>query len=717
MLRRLTLFIASRRYAVLAAWAAALVIACFACTRLPALLTNHFSLPGTDSERAETILETRFNQRTVGSFSLVVTSDGDVDARMPEIEAAAQRAVDELPTGRLVGVSVLSDKVVHAGMVSSLTSAEAKGHTEAMRKAIGQIDGTRTYLTGFAAIEHDLAPTLKADLWRGEVLIALPIAICLLMWAFGTLAFLLPLLLALVTVPVTLGLVFICAHAMELTSYVTNLVSLIGLGIAVDYSLLVVHRYREALRSGATPEVAIVQTMETAGRAVVVSGSAVAIGLALLVLLPLPFLRGFGIAGLLIPLVSVLSALTLLPALLLSIGARLDAIRLLPQRWLDARTLTEHGRWARLAHWIMRWPVSVMASATAVLLLMALPLLDLELGPGSNQDLPSALESVQGLAILTETVGAGATTPSSIVIDTGHAGGESDPAIAKAVERLNSRLREDPQVGAVYHVPGHPQFVDLSGRYLIVRVVGREDFGAASSLAFVARLRARHIPAAAFPASASVVVGGAPAAGSDFLSLVRQGFPWVMASILAVTFALLARAFRSLLLPLKAIALNLLSIGAAYGLTIVAFSWGWGVPFGLVGHRQIDAWIPVLVFAMLFGLSMDYEVFLVCRMREAWDKGLSNEDAVVSGLASTGRLVTSAGLIMCGAFAGFVAGSFVDLQQFGFTMTAAVLIDITVVRALLLPAAMKLFGRWNWYLPQSLAKLLRVSPSPLRRNV
>ena len=207
--------------------------------------------------------------------------------------------------------------------------------------------------------------------------------------------------------------------------------------------------------------------------------------------------------------------------------------------------------------------------------------------------------------------------------------------------------------------------------------------------------------------------GGGPPGGKDFIDLTYSWFPWLVLAVLVATFFLLMRAFRSIVLPLKAIILNLLSIGAAYGLLVIVFKWGAGEWIGLIGFDQIEAWVPVMLFAMLFGLSMDYEVFLVSRMREEWDNGATNEEAVVLGLTKTGRLVTAAGLIMFAAFMGLIAGSIVGLQQFGFGLAAAILIDVTIVRALLVPSAMKLFGKWNWWLPDGLARLVRVKPSPL----
>jgi RND superfamily putative drug exporter len=337
----------------------------------------------------------------------------------------------------------------------------------------------------------------------------------------------------------------------------------------------------------------------------------------------------------------------------------------------------------------------------------------LEVGPGSNEGIPRDLEAVRGYDVLAAAIGAGATAPTNIVVDTGVTGGAGAPAVRASVADLVRRLRADSQV-AVVRFEETLQHVDPTARYLRVEVVGREDYGKPESLEFVDRLRGDLVPAAGFPASATVYAGGGPPGGRDFLDLTYRAFPWLVLGVLLATFVLLMRAFRSVVLPLKAIVLNLLSIGAAYGLMVIVFKWGAGEWIGLIAYDQIEGWIPVMLFAVLFGLSMDYEVFLVSRMREEWDNGATNEEAVVLGLTNTGRLVTAAGLIMFAAFMGFVAGSVVGLQQFGFGLAAAILIDVTIVRALLVPSAMKLFGKWNWWLPTGLARVLRVEPSPLR---
>jgi len=261
-----------------------------------------------------------------------------------------------------------------------------------------------------------------------------------------------------------------------------------------------------------------------------------------------------------------------------------------------------------------------------------------------------------------------------------------------------------------------PQYVDPTGRYFHLEVIGKSEYGSPPALDFVHRLRDDIVPAARFPEGVNVYAGGGPPSGVDFLAKTYGAFPWLVAGVLILTYILLLRAFRSVLLPLKAIVLNLLSIGAAYGLLVVFFEWGGAGNLGLISFPQIEGWIPVFIFAMIFGLSMDYEVFLVSRMREEWDSGQPNEDAVSMGLAKTGRIVTAAGLVMFAAFMGFVAGSIVGLQQFGFGLAMAILIDVTIVRALLVPSAMKLFGKWNWYLPGNVARVFRVKPSPLRRD-
>jgi RND superfamily putative drug exporter len=713
-LERLTRTVIRYRWAVLGTWAVILVASLLAMSGLSDLLTNRFSLPGTDTARAEQILEDHFGQKTVGSFWIVAEGEpGSAEQLVPEVIDAARRAADVLPTGQLASAQPVSDSVVSVLITSNLEPADAKGYTDEMRTAAGDISGAELYVSGQAAIEHDLDPVFAHDLKVGELFIAIPIAFLILVFVFGTLAFVIPLLFAAAAIPATLGIVWIFANFMELTTYLQNLVMLIGLGIAIDYSLLVVYRYREELRKGGTKEDALVRTMNTAGRAVVFSGTAVGIGLALMLFMPLPFMRGFGIGGFAIPLVSIVAALTILPVLLYFLGAKLDRVRLIPKRVAERRE-AEQNMWVRLSRSIQRRPLAFATATTVLLLVLATPILALELGPGSNKGIPQNLEGVQGLNVISNAVGDGALAPTALVIDTGRSGGADSREVEEAVQRLETALRADPEVAAVnFSYTGGPQFVDQSRRYLHMDVTGKSEYGSPAALEFVDRLRGDIVPAAGFPQSTDLYAGGGPPSGVDFLDMTYGAFPWLVLGVLVLTYILLLRAFRSLLLPLKAIVLNLLSIAAAYGLLVLFFKWGGADAVGLISFDQIEGWIPVFIFAMVFGLSMDYEVFLVSRMREEWDAGKSNAESVALGLAKTGRIVTAAGAVMFAAFMGFVAGSIVGLQQFGFGLAVAILLDVTIVRALLVPSAMELFGRWNWWLPENVARVLRVKPSPL----
>jgi RND superfamily putative drug exporter len=703
------------RWLVVAVWALVFVASGAASSGLADLLTNRFTLPGTDTYRAEALLEDHFDQKPTGSFTIVVRGGpGSARELTPAAEQAARRAAKALPTGEVASVRPASEggSVVSVLIVSNLEPADAKGHTDEMRAAAGGIPGADLYVTGQAAIEHDLDPVFARDLRIGELFIAIPIALLILMFVFGTLAFVIPLLFAAVAIPATLAIIWIFANYMELSTYLQNLVMLIGLGIAVDYSLLIVYRYREELRNGKAREDAIVRTMQTAGRAVVFSGTAVGIGLALMLAIPVPFMRGFGIGGLFIPIVSIVCALTLLPVLLYFLAAPLDRVRLLP-RSITERRESENNAWARLAHAIMRRPAAVAAGATVLLVALALPVMSLELGPGSNKGIPQDLESTRGLAILSDELGEGALAPTAVVIDTHRPGGIDDGQVRAAIEGLQTGLRADSEVAAVNFEPANPQFVDPKRQYAQIQAVGKRESGVPASLDFAERLRNDIVPAAGFPAGTDVYAGGGPPSGLDFIDRTYGTFPFVVLGVLVLTYFLLLRAFRSILIPLKAIILNLLAISAAYGLLVVFFKWGVADALGLIAFDQIEAWIPVFIFAMVFGLSMDYEVFLVSRMREEWDAVHDNEAAVALGLAKTGRIITAAGLVMFAAFMGFVAGSIVGLQQFGFGLAAAILLDVTIVRALLVPSAMTLFGRWNWWLPQNVARVFRVSTSPL----
>jgi RND superfamily putative drug exporter len=416
-----------------------------------------------------------------------------------------------------------------------------------------------------------------------------------------------------------------------------------------------------------------------------------------------------GVAGFLIPVVSIVAAVTLQPALLFFYGRRgIERKRIVRGEPVDP----DSGLWAHLARSIMRRPLVYLALGGGFLVLAALPAFALALTPGSSFGVPRHPQAMRGFDVLREAVGPGAVAPTQVLVDAHRPGGVRAPDVQAAVARLVPRLRDDPEIAAVYFAPGG-RFVDASGRYAEVIAFTRHDYGEQPAQSFVHRLRSSIIPAARFPAGVDVLAGGGPPQGVDFLHQAYRYFPWLVLAVLALTYLLLMRAFRSVVLPLKAVLLNLLSVGAAYGMLVVVFKWGVGEDvLGLYSFAQVEGWIPIFLFAMLFGLSMDYEVFLVTRMREAWDAGADNTTAVATGLERTGRIVTAAALIMCAAFSGFVAGRIVGLQEFGLGLAVAIFVDATIVRTLLVPSLMALFGRWNWWLPAPLARLVRVEPSP-----
>ena len=657
MLQRLTRGVVRHRVLVLAVWAALLVAGLVGAERLTPLLANSFSVPGTGSERARQLLQEHFGERPDGTFTVVFRT-----RRTRGLAARLRRAAGVVPTGN-AGALHREGSIVFGDIRTSLELQRAKRSTGAIRRALR---GTPAALvTGQPAVQADLDPIFAADLRRGES-VAIPLTLLVLLAVFGlSLAVAIPFLVAACTIGVTLGLVYLVAHEVSMVAYVRNLVELIGLGLAVDYSLLVVHRYREELAHGRDPDDAVVQTAATAGRAVAFSGGAVAVGLGLLLVVPVPFIRSMGVGGLLVPLVSIAAALTLQPALLSLLGPRLAG---------PARGDTF---WNGLARAVMRRPKTLLACGAAVLVALALPAAGLRLTPGSLTGIPSSTESVRGYDALRDALGGGLVTPTHVVVVGGG---------AAATRRLASELFRDPET-LVVASGTRPPYVADGGRFRQVIVANRHEWGDAATRRFVERLRTVLIPHARFPPGSHVYAGGAPPQGVDFVTRTYGAFPWLVLCVLVFTYLVLLRAFRSAVLPLKAILLNALSVAAAYGVLALVFA------------HPIEAWIPVFLFAALFGLSMDYEVFMVARIREAHDAGEDDTAAVAHGLAQTGRIVTAAAAIMVVAFAGFAVGRIEGLREFGVGLAVAVALDATLVRAVLVPSAMAVLGRWNWWLP------------------
>jgi RND superfamily putative drug exporter len=683
------------------------VLGAIASTQLSGHLTTSLAVPGTSSQDAADLLTTEFGDDPEGSFTVVIPAAARTAKQLHSWRAGLVAAARVVP-GAAVTPPVDAPGFVYAGIDSPLSLQAATRETQVLRGAIARMGVRHSELTGAPALQYDVAPVLSSDLRRGE-LVALVVAFVVLLGLLGpTMAALIPFVFAFCTVSVVLGLLDVISTHVLLVRYIPNLVELIGFGLAVDYSLLVVRRFREQLDEGMAVPEAVEVTMATAGRAVVASGLIVAGGLLTLLAIPIPFMRSLGFAGLLVPVASVVAATTLLPASLALLGRHVE-----PRHLRRLSIVHSGGRvWRRVAIMATSYPVQTLCGSLIVLGAAAAPLVWLQLTPVSVMAIPSTSASALGMRLIIDRLGPGALEPIDIVIDTHRAGGARAAPITTATLRLARQLVSDPSVLAVA-IGNRPPYVDKTARYEQVIVVPRDDLGAPATRQLVMSLRGRTLRAARFSRGVAIDVGGGPAQGVDFLARLYTVFPWLVAVIAGLSFILLVRYFRSLLLGAMAILLDACSIAAAYGLLVVVFRFGVGAKtLGLYRLSQVEGWVPVFCFAVLFGLSMDYEVFIVSRMRELRDRGASTVQAIRDGLSLTGRVVSSAAVIMVGALSGLVLGQIGGLQELGVSLILGVVIDTTIVRGLLLPSLMTLCGDACWWLPASIARLLRVEAPP-----
>jgi RND superfamily putative drug exporter len=513
-------------------------------------------------------------------------------------------------------------------------------------------------------------------------------ALVVLAFVFASFLALVPLVMAFVSIMTTFLLLLGLTELTSVSPIVQFLIALIGLGVAIDYSLLVVTRWREERAHGRSGDEAVQRAMETAGRAVVFSGVTVAIGLLALIALPLPFLRSMGYGGMLIPLVSTIVAITLLPVVLAKLGPRLD--------WPHRRTDDKASRaWTRWAEAVSRRRWLAAGAGMAVIVALALAATDLQLGTSDADTIARSGDAKEGLVALERSgIGEGALLPHEVLVE-----GKTDPeqvaAGLRAVDGIHGAVAPD---DAAWRRDGTA----------LVDAIPVPDSASDEGQATLASVRG-----AAHAAGSDVRVGGEPAANADFVDAVYGSVPLMIALITITTFILLARAFRSLLLPAKAIVLNVLSIAAAWGVLVLVWQKGYGseLIWDIQATGSVPSWMPLMVFAFLFGLSMDYEVFILSRMREEYDRTGSTRTAVVRGIGRTGRLVTSAALILFLSFTSMASGPETDVKMLATGLAAGILIDATVIRALIVPAVIALMGRWNWWLPRWPARALRVEPS------
>jgi putative drug exporter of the RND superfamily len=717
MTERLARAASRRPWPVLASWILAIVLALAAIALLlPGALTSEQRLTNNPSSyQADSLVAQHFKKAEVNE--IVIVRSARYTVADPRFRDFVRRLYEQgRATGKIAGARswyttqdptlVSADR--HATLIPLVLGRNpAKGIDKVVavvQKADRNPDFTVRIL-GHWTIDRDFNALAQHDLKHGEAAFGGPAALFILLLVFGALvAATIPLVLAIVAILIALGIVAALAHAFELSIFVVNMLTAVGLALGIDYSLFVLSRYREERAAGKSKEDAIAAAGATSSRAVFVSGTAFAVALLGMLLVPDNIMRSLAIGAIVVAVVSVLAALTLIPAILGLLGDRINAVRVPFVGRVVVSGEREARFWGRIVAIVLRRPgVSLVASA-AVMLALAYPVLDLKTGFPAVSVFPDRTVSKQGFLALDRGFRAGRAAPVRVVIE----GNVRSQQVQDAIGRLERLLAKDPAfaLGQVELAKG-------------VALLSASLHGAASDpgpIRAVRKLRGDYIPTAFAGTNARVLVGGETSKDIDYFDTMDYWLPRVFAFVLALSFALLLIAFRSIVVALKAILLNLLSVGAAYGLLVLVFEKGIGA--GLLGFRHVDsvvAWVPLFLFCVLFGMSMDYHVFLLSRIRERFLQSGDNTEAVAHGVRTTARLITGAALIIIAVFVGFSTGDLVMFQQMGFGVAVALLLDATIVRAVLVPAAMKLLGKWNWYLPSWLEWIpsLRITEEPL----
>jgi putative drug exporter of the RND superfamily len=693
--------IVRRRRWVIGVWIVLTLFGGFSASQVSKRWLTQFSIPGYPAYVTNQQALKIFGSGEQAPQIAVFHSAGDItkDRGIARAVAAAQRAnpgsraASFFSTGSSSYVSKDRHTTFATIYPAGIPGFSANSHIDQTRAALKAATpaGVTVNLTGRDPLEQASSGG-KGPSIITEALIGGLGALVILFFVFGTLpAVLIPIAIAVASILNTFTLVWILTYLTNVSIIVQFLIALVGLGVAIDYALLMIFRFRDELREGEDVETALVEMMTHAGRSVIVSGSTVAVGLLSMVLLPLPFIRSIGIGGMLIPAVSVLAAITLLPALLATLGTRINSLRVMPRRFID-QGHPEDGLWGRWARLVMRRPVPVAIVGIAIVGVLLFYGLQLNPSEAQARDLPGSGDAIAGRTALADAgISAGAMKPFVVLVH----GGNADAIAAK--------------LAALPGIDGAtaPKQWRKSG-YALVEAIPSSD-GASKAV----RTTITNTKAALAGTDASL--GGVAPEDRDFVHAVYGNFPYVLGFVILLTYLLLARAFRSLVLPLKAVILNLVSLGAAYGIIVFIFQQGHGSEaiWGVHATQSIIPWIPLMIFAFLFGLSMDYEVFMLTRMREAYDETGDTRAAIELGLARTGKLVTSAALILMFAFFVLSSSPGVDIKQFGIGLAAGIIFDATIIRALLVPALMRLLGPWNWWLPKRAARVLLVRERPL----
>ncbi len=716
-------FLTRRRWFVLAAWLAVVVLAApLAAKQTEELVGGGFEVPGSQSQVVEKALEEDFPPDATSGIGAVLSVGEDADSeqidaavarlerqvkREPDVslpEGAAEQARSDLE-GDGVAVVELSSKLPASDLSDVATELRGSLHVGEEK------GGVTTYLVGQPAAYAGLQEVSQEDLEQAEVT-GFPIVALILLAVFGSLAAAsLPLALGFVAVTVTGAMIYLLSQQMEMSVFVTNMASMIGIGVAVDYSLFILARFREEVRAGKPAREARSTALGTSGLAVAFSGLAVIISLAGLWMVENQALRSMALGAMIVVAVAVLVAATLLPVLIRLLGKRVEAggmvwgiITVLrhPFRRMRRRGKSDPERlrfWQRWTDRVMKRPVLSVVLTSGFLLFLAIPVLSMKTGNSALEQFPEDHDVRVGTELAMAESGGGSNPVQ--VVTSFRDGDLDDSENAAALESFADEVSEDREVVAV------PPPIEGEDRSALLAVTTEHASEAKQSTAFVERLRTKIVPGSELAGRGEVAVGGETARVIDVQTQIDGSMWKIIAFVLALSFLVLMLMLRSVLLPLKAILMNLLSIGAAYGILVVVFQWGWIDGFlGFESLGAIDTLNPPLILAVVFGLSMDYEVFLLSRIRERYEEHGDNRRAVAEGLSSSARTISSAALIMTAVFAVFVLTGVPSIKELGFGTAVAIALDATLVRLILVPAAMQLMGRWNWWLPGWLDRIL-----------
>jgi RND superfamily putative drug exporter len=741
LFRRFIQAVVDRRWFVVATW---LVVAAAAggvlVPRAASVVKSiGFTAPGSDSEVAAAVLEKDFNLSSLDTTAVVLHSASlTTDDTQFKVQVAlanswllAQpgvRQVRDYTSGDPTLVSADRHTTVMLVVLSG-DDTQQQQTIPALRDRLQPLS-LEHHVTGRAATNYDLKATSEVDLKHAE-LITFPLVLLLLLFAFrSVVAAAIPLVLGGASVIVTMSLVYLIGLRTDLSVFVLNVCTMLGLGLGIDFSLIVVTRFRAELEAGREVREAVAVTMTTAGRSVIYSGLTVLLGmLAMTLLLDLTVIRSISLGVSLVALAAVASALTLLPALLILVGRRIEWLSL---RYRPRKQAAEAGFWYRASQAITRRPWRWVALAVGLLVLLAAPARDLALTGSDPQLLPPESDSVRGSSALDTAFGPNQLTPIEVVLRTQGTNGVWTPGFLDSLQRLTTQLADDPRVDRVdslstvaaafglspttlnrQAVSDDPRLqvlanrlVDAQGDATVIQIVSRSGPYSSQQESLVKDLRQSILPGL-LTTGVEAHVGGSGASFIDFRDRLYGEFPGLIIAVLLITFVILMLFFRSIVLPLKAVLLNVASILATYGGLVLVFQYGWGSHVaGFTPLGKVTAVTPALLFVILFSLSADYEVFVLSRVRESYLATGDNAKSVALGLQRTGGIVTTAAVILIGIFLSFATASIVTIKEIGIGLSIGIVVDTTVVRMILVPATMRLLGGANWWLPGGLNRVL-----------